>query len=158
MVKLEAIDSKISDAIALVVFYEALRLSVQSIGDGPLPTGHSHILSTLLEQGKTTYDKSAKKSIIKSISNIVAGKLNKETNNELTKRILGETKSILESFNKLVAVRASMQKTITTAKVSAIIKNGKKQPTKAKARSSVKKEAVKHGLTCDRAIIDFLEA
>jgi hypothetical protein len=158
MVKLEAVDSKISDAIALVVFYEALRLSVLSIGDGPLPTGHSHILASLLEQGKTTYDKSAKKTIIKSVSNIVAGKMNKETNSELTKRILGETKTILESFNKLVQVRASMQKTITTAKVSAIIKNGKKQPTKAKARSSVKKEAVKHGVACDSKIIDFLQA
>ena len=154
---LATVDSKIADLIALVVFYEALRLSIASLDNGPLPTGHTHILTNMLEQCKTTYAKCAKKSIIKHVSNIVSRKLNKETNVEVEKIILAETKSTLESYQKLVVLRSSMQKKITSAKVATIIKSGQQQPTKAKARAHIKKEAVKHGLTCEKNIQAFLD-
>lgn len=154
--KLAQLDTKISDNVAMIAFYESLHLAAISIGDGPMPIGHTHFIESLLEQGKTTFKKDANKKILKKVAYLIAGKYAKAS--DLVPDIVHELKATKTSFDALVYTRRKMQTVISDAKVKAIIKKAvKTSPTVIKARAQVVKESKKHGLYEHEAVQDYID-
>ncbi len=157
---LVSVDSKIGDVVATIALYEALHLAIVSLGDGPMPVGHAHFIEQLLAQAKTAFKKSASKSIVKQISSLVAGKMpldGKNNRSTIKTDIVDAIRKLKTEFDGLVKTRTQMQKVIGTNMVSAIITKAAKQPTVAKARAHVKKEAKRLGLCDDVKVQDYLE-
>ena len=153
---LASIDKKIADLVALIAFYEALHLALISIGEGPVPTQHEHLIVCLRDQGKTTFAKDVSKSILKHVGSVIDAKaVPKRT--DLRADIVHEIRQLKAKFDVLVATRQSMYTVVENAQVETIIKRAQKEPTVAKARASVKKSAQKHGLMCNETIKEYLD-
>lgn len=154
--KLAQLDTKISDLVALIAFYESLHLAHLSIGNGPMPMGHKHFIEGILEQGKTTFKKDANKAILKKVGYLVAGKIEKAS--DLSADLARELKETRRVFTDLVSTRQKMQAVISNEKVKAIIKKAvKSQPTVTKARAQVAKDSKKHGLFEHDMIVNYLD-
>ena len=167
---LASIDKHIADLIALIAFYETLHLALIALGDAPMPKGHAHLLEVLRAEGATTFKRDASKTIIKEVASIVdckkeKGKVKgKENDNgkgaaraDLKAAILRELQNTKSAFDTAVAARHIMCKSVVDAQVKAIVKNAQKQPTVAKARSTVRKVAASHGLLGEEQIQDYLD-
>jgi hypothetical protein len=152
-----SVDCKIGDIVATIALYEALHLAVVSLGEGPMPVGHSHLVEALLAQAKTSFKKLANKTIVSQISALVTGKGSTPSRASIKSNIVAEIRKIKTDFDGLVKIRTQMQQVIGSNMVSAIIKKAAKQPTVAKARAHVKKEAKRLGLCDDDTVQDYIE-
>lgn len=107
---LKSIDIKIANIIGLVVFYEALNLSLVSLLDGDFPVGHDHLLVTLLHEGKTTFAKEAKKLILNQIDKITQGKV--VSRRDVIMSIHTQIQTHRKKLDTLIYTRESMQNAI----------------------------------------------
>ena len=155
-------DSKIGDIVATIALYESLHLAVASLGDDSVPVGHSHFIEQLLSQAKTVFKKSANKTIIKDITTLISQKTgaNKASNASkanIKASIIAEIRKLKTEFDALVKTRTQMCKVVSANIVTEIIKKASKQPTVAKARAHVKKEAKRLGLCESEEVRDYLD-
>ena len=161
-------DSKIGDIVATIALYESLHLAVASLGDDSVPVGHSHFIEQLLSQAKTVFKKSANKTIIKDITTLIsqktgtnkaskASKASNASNTSIKASIIAEIRKLKTEFDALVKTRTQMCKVVSANIVTEIIKKASKQPTVAKARAHVKKEAKRLGLCESEEVRDYLD-
>ena len=149
-------DSKIGDIVATIALYESLHLAVASLGDDSAPVGHSHFIEQLLSQAKTVFKKSANKTIIKDITTLISQKTGASKAN-IKASIIAEIRKLKTEFDALVKTRSQMCKVVSANIVTEIIKKASKQPTVAKARAHVKKEAKRLGLYESEDVQDYLD-